>query len=216
MSQLTQTHLPSFSENMIDDLCHRYLTFRYQSMYCEKAEQPIDRFYEIQGEILFPSVTKLLSHLKLTENDIFVDLGSALGKVVVQVFLQSPVKQALGIELILALHQRALAMAELIREELPDFYANNRQLTFMQGDFLNCSIDNATVVLINGVCFNPTMLHILGQLINNTPSVHTVLTLRPIGNLSLPFRKTVRIEGSWDSALCYIYSTVTDLAKLRG
>ena len=60
----------------------------------------------------------------------------------------------------------------------------------MKEDFLVFPLQDATVVLINSVCFSQELLHALGTIINAAPAVHTVLTLRPIGNLQrLLFKK---------------------------
>ena len=163
-------------------------------------------FSQTQGEILYPSITKLLSHLQLTTEDSFVDLGSGCGKIVSQVFLTSLVKTAGGIEIIPELHQIALKIADKIKLDFPDSFARDRQLNFFLGNFLEIPFTTATVVLINAVCFSPGLLQTIGEVFNNTPSIHTVLSLRPIHSLTrLVFQKTIHIQCSWDSALCYIY-----------
>jgi len=154
---------------------------------------------ETYGEILSESVTKLLRLIPMTENDVFLDLGSGKGKVVSQVFAETNVKEARGIELLPALH------AEAERNKSARIPVN-RSLTFIQGDFLQVPFTAATIVFIASPCFGASLLHQLGDKLNHTPTIHTVLSLRPIATLSrLTFKKIVRIECSWDSALCYIY-----------
>lgn len=151
---------------------------------------------ETYGELLPDSVNKLLQKITITADDVFYDLGSGLGKVVRQVFSHTDVKAAHGIEINTELHAKATQHTA---------QNTNRILNFTQGDFLTTPLTDATIVLIASPCFSPSLLHALGERINTTPTIHTVLSLRPIATLTLPFKKIVRVECSWDTALCYVY-----------
>ncbi|OGT47826.1 MAG: hypothetical protein A3E83_03110 [Gammaproteobacteria bacterium RIFCSPHIGHO2_12_FULL_41_20] len=193
--------MPIYSSHQ--QLCTQYLDSLYEGLHYQYkktklAEQP--------GEILYPSVSKLLNLANLSTHDVFADLGSGLGKAVLQAFLLSPVKEALGIEIVPALHHQAVLVAQRVKNELPDFFVNQRKLTLLQGDFLRLSLAQVTVALICSTCFDQPLLQDLGLIINDTPSIRTVFTLRPIVTLQrLVFKRAVRVECSWDSALCYIY-----------
>jgi hypothetical protein len=187
-------------------LCQNYLHIVYHFAEKSPALAQPRNIIETSGEILYPGVKRLLSRITLTGDDVFVDLGSGAGKVVTQVFLQSPAKTAYGIEIVPELHRRAQLVAQKIQQDLPNFFQHGRQLNFYEGNFLVFPLQDATVVLINSVCFSQELLHALGTMINAAPAVHTVLTLRPIDNLQrLLFKKTIRVECSWDTALCYVY-----------
>jgi hypothetical protein len=184
-------------------LCQQYLSMVYNDVHRHVASD----YVETYGELLFSGVSKLLAKIKLNESDIFMDLGSGLGKIPAQVFLQSNVKEAYGIESVQERNQQAVLAAQKIQQDLPNFFNNNRKLIYLSGSFLDIPLTRATVVLVNGVCFGQQLTNAIGEVIENTPSIHTVLTLRPIATLKrLAFKKTVRVECSWDSALCYIYS----------
>lgn len=199
------------SSSTINDrntLCQQYLDIVYHDAGKRATSnfRKANNIAQTNGEILYPAVHKLLSGLSLTESDVFVDLGSGTGKVVTQVFLTSVVKEAHGIELVPELHQRALQAAEKMQLDLPEFFQDERKLTFSEGSFLEVPLHNASVVLINSVCFNQKLLFAIGDLMNASPGIHTVLSLRPIANLQrLSFKKTIRVECSWDTALCYVY-----------
>ncbi|KTD35856.1 hypothetical protein Lnau_0840 [Legionella nautarum] len=197
------------SINDTDTLCQHYLTILYHEV---QQKNPIitGNLCETYGEILYPSVNKLLSAIQLSDADVFVDYGSGVGKMLIQVFLKTVVKEAYGIEIVPELHQQALNAAQRLQQELPDFYQNNRKLTFWLGNFLEIPIPSATVAIIVSTCFSQPLLNALGKIIEATPSIHTVLSLRPVSTLQrLPFKKAIAVECSWDSALCYIYSTKT-------
>lgn len=199
---------PKLSIHDSDTLCQYYLNIIYHNTNGPRAGEnyKINNIAITYGEILYPSIDKLLSAISLTEQDVFVDLGSGLGKFVLQVFLKTAVKEARGIELVPDLHQQALAATQRVQQDLPDFYAEGRKLTFLLGSFLEIPLTQATAVLISSPCFSPKILDTLGKIIDSTPSIHSVLTFRPISTLQrLSFKKSIRIECSWDSALCYLY-----------
>jgi hypothetical protein len=192
----------------INTLCHQYINIVYHNMSAPRAPKDAKeiRISETYGEILYCGVEKLISEAKLTEEDVFLDLGSGSGKVVIQVFLKTMVKEAIGIELLPELFQQSLFVSKRLKQELPDFYTGNRELAFLHGSFLDISLNGATVVVINSICYSQYFLSRLGEIIDKTPSIHTFMTLRPITTMRrLSFKKTIRVECSWDTTLCYIY-----------
>lgn len=202
------TFLAKTNQSSFEQLCHQYLDILYRNVHGYQLSNrnkgaPITESY---GEILSPSAAKLFNYLQLTENDVFIDLGSGVGKMTAQVFLQTKVRKAVGIELLPQLHAPASAVAKQIQTELPELFAYGRQLEFILGDFLQTSFVDATVLLLCSVCFTQPLLNQLGEIINALPKVHTVLSLRPLNNLTrLRFIKAIRVECSWDTALCYVY-----------
>lgn len=190
-----------------DHLCQQYLDLLYQGMDghgpANQHAKPV--LAETYGEILYPSINKLIAASSFTEHDVFVDYGSGLGKIVTQVYLKTPVKQAIGIELLPELHAFAEQTKIKMMRELPGFFPPQRTLSFVQGDFLQ-QFFPATIALICSPCFTQEVLNAIGRILDNTQSLHTIFTLRPIETLKrLPFKRTLRIEGSWDSTLCYLY-----------
>jgi hypothetical protein len=199
----------SFSIHDRNSLCQHYLDILYRkiSVFHAEVNASKNNIPETYGEIFYSGVEKLLSSITLTPEDVFADLGSGIGKIVLHAFLRSPVKEARGIELLPELHEQAIKVEGKVRQDLPEFYAESRQTRFLLGSFLELPLTDVTVALICSACFSQTMLLELGRYIDKTPSIHTVLTLRPLDTLErLPFKKAVRIECSWDTALCYIYS----------
>lgn len=186
-----------------DLLCQKYLNILYHQVISYYKPTNIA---ETSGEILYESINKLIPIMRLKEHDVFVDLGSANGKIVSQIFLTTPVKASIGIEIVPELHNAAMRVSQQIKNDLPYFYENNRDMTFIQGDFLNKSLDGMTVAIINATCFPPSLLNELGKIINNTTTIRLVLSLRPLATLGrLVCKRVIPIECSWDSTLCYCY-----------
>jgi hypothetical protein len=194
-----------------DVLFQQYLDLVYDDINAKQDDvQESDRVVsQASGEIFYSSINKLFSKIVFKEQDVFVDLGSGLGKMVLQVYLQTAVNKVYGIELLPDLHAKAILAAKKVQHDLSCF-TSERKLTFLCGDFFKIDFQMATIVFINAICFGQDILMKLGQIINTIPSIHTIITLRPIDNLQHLFlKKTVYVEGSWDSALCYIYQKHT-------
>lgn len=201
---MTSRFLKQFNMTTIDLLCQRYLTMLYQDAQ-RKSSSSQNNVAEFYGEVLYPSVDKLLTEINPCEKDVFVDYGSGLGQMAVQVFLKSQVKEVYGIEILADLHLQAYNVSQRVRRELPEFFANNRKLDFLLGSFLDIKL-TPTIAMVSATCFTQPLLWELGKILNATSSIHTVLTLRPIKTLTrLSFKKTIRLECSWDSTLCYVY-----------
>ncbi|MBS0288070.1 MAG: hypothetical protein JSR17_12290 [Proteobacteria bacterium] len=157
------------------------------------------------GELLYPSVKKLLGKMQLTKDDVFLDLGSGAGKCAFQVFMQSDVGKVLGIEASALLHQQALQVSLTLRKEFPWFWEDNRSCDFVEGNFLHSSWNQATVVYTCSTCFTQELLFAIADKINHTPSVQKVFSLRPLPGLRIPLESVFQVECSWDSALCFFY-----------
>ena len=186
----------------LSSLCQQYL----QTIYRDKVLPATTTIAETYGEIFYESVEKLLAAIPLTETDIFCDLGSGLGKLVAQVMLTTPAQEGRGIEINPHLHAQALLAKQRIEQDYPALVQQGRTLSFVNGDFLTAPLTGATVALIASPCFSPLLLNSLGKRLDATPTIHTVLSLRPIATLErLHFKKTIRVECSWDTALCYVY-----------
>lgn len=181
-----------------------YLNVLYQHAKGHHVQQEIS---EVYGEILYESAEKILSQLTMTQEDVFYDLGSGLGKVVLQVFLTTKVREVCGMELIPNLHQQASTALTNLRQDFPELFMNGRTIQLMESDFMTVTFDTASIVLIGSPCFHPTMLTTLGDRIEETHCIHTVCSLRPLLTLKrLALKKMLPVECSWDTAMCYIYS----------
>lgn len=103
----------------------------------------INNITETYGELLPESVSKLINAVSITEDDVFLDLGSGLGKVVSQLFLQTKVKESRGIEINPQLH----AQAQILNEQIVKEDHNTRKITLSQGDFRECSSNCVSIKL---------------------------------------------------------------------
>src|SRR5262245_11690106 len=112
-----------------DALYQSYITEVYQQTSAYQSYSPSIQkdFTESNvcityGELLYPSVKKIIHRLQLTAQDVFCDLGSGLGKCALQMFLQTDVKKVIGIEAASTLHQQAISCIERVKKDFPYFW----------------------------------------------------------------------------------------------
>ena len=87
----------------------------YDDAYYKDKNQNKTDIDSTYGEILPNAVSKLINNLTIKEDDVFVDLGCGNGKVVVQFYLQTPVKESLGIEFSTTRYNQAKKVLENIK-----------------------------------------------------------------------------------------------------
>lgn len=184
------------------EICLGYINFLYQESKAKRFTSNIDQTY---GEILPHSVSKLLAYLNLTDQDSFLDLGAGMGKLLLQVFLESKIHTAIGIEIDMQLHEQAQLSLQKAKKQVPEFFLQ-RRIEFLNASFLEYALPQTTHALIASPCFTISTLDTLVRNINNINSLKTLISLRPLAGLkNLVFKRTLRIECSWDTALAYIY-----------
>ncbi|PNF35512.1 hypothetical protein B7P43_G04129 [Cryptotermes secundus] len=122
---------------------------------------------EVYGETSYDLVCQMIDQIEITKDDIFVDLGSGVGQVVLQMAAATPCKICFGVE----------------RADVPSKYAENMNIQFrkwmrwygkkygdyrlIKGDFLTDEhrekIVSATIVFVNNFAFGPTVDHMLKE-----------------------------------------------------
>ncbi len=187
--------------------CQQYLRMLFQQTpdQSTRRKHPAANVHETNGEILYPSMHKLFAITPLLPSDVFVDLGSGSGKMVLQVFLTTPAREARGIEIVPSLHRLALNAEQQVRQDFPELFTEDHRLLFINDDFFKTSLMGATVVLVNATCFGQDILYPLSKILDNTPSIHTVWSTRPLCHLQrLRTEKIIPVECSWSSSLAYL------------
>lgn len=159
------------------------------------------------GEVLYPSLMHFAKQINLKPEDIFLDLGSGLGKVCASILLGTPCREVIGIEASSSLHKQSNKILPTLQA-----YAkkDNKKIKLIEANFLSSEmlpkIQRATVVFMNSTAFTYDLLDKIGIVLNQCPSIRAVLSFKPFSNLKLPFEKTIIIEASWDSILSRLYS----------
>lgn len=207
---------PHFQEDLenlseMDLLCKEYMDALYDGYSGYVAYQPGEKetfnqkkIFLTYGEILFGSVVKLINYIGLTEDDVFCDLGSGIGKMCTEVFLKSKVKKSFGVEAHVARYQDSMRIAEKVKQDLPDLFKTGRKLEFYNTNFLETDISDATVVYTCSTCFDADCMDGIANLVNNNPNIRYLVSLKKL-ECRLPFIEMMPINCTWDKTNCYIY-----------
>uniref|UniRef100_A0A0K0G1U2 Histone-lysine N-methyltransferase, H3 lysine-79 specific n=1 Tax=Strongyloides venezuelensis TaxID=75913 RepID=A0A0K0G1U2_STRVS len=173
---------------------------------------------ETYGETTWKRMATIVDELKLTEKDVFVDLGSGVGQIVCQVAGSSKVGKAIGIEIadLPAKYARRMEFefSRLMRWHNRTF----RQFKLYHGNFLDMKYrklitEEATVIFINNYAFHEKLnmeikRHLLHDLkdgvrvISTKPFViHKEITERTLNDVSSIMEitefKPVNCPASW-------------------
>ncbi|XP_071117633.1 histone-lysine N-methyltransferase, H3 lysine-79 specific-like isoform X3 [Haliotis cracherodii] len=118
---------------------------------------------EVYGETSFELVDQMIRSINFTEDDSFIDLGSGVGQVVLQVASATPCKMCYGMEKAEwpALYQGA--MDKEFRKWTRWYGKKYSDYKLEKGDFL-CEemkdrLNNATVIFVNNFAFGPQVDH---------------------------------------------------------
>lgn len=176
------------------------------SIFADQTTVKTSTITETYGEILSCDFSKLYQDCHFTSNDVFYDLGSGKGQLLAHVFIETCVKKSCGIEIVDSLAMQSKINVEKVRQTFPASFTDSRELSIHHGSFFDISFDDATVIFINGLCFGQAFLLRLATILNKLPYLRLLITSRAIPELTLTFKKTLRLECSWDTTLFYIYT----------
>jgi hypothetical protein len=202
-----------------DQLCQDYMNALYQGVSGfvsyepgEKETGEKSKVYLTYGEMLYPSVDALIECMAITENDVFYDLGSGVGKVGLQYFLKTPVKKVVGIEYSQKRHVMAEQVYNQVKQEFPDLFVGGRELHCIQGNMLTQDITDATIVYSCSTCFSEELLLNIGELLERCPNLRYIATNKVIPT-KLPLVGLVDVECSWDKTKWHMYSVTGKLER---
>lgn len=150
---------------------HPYFLEKQDPYLSEKNKRNED-LVPTYGEILPKGVNKLINHLKINKNDVFVDLGCGNGKVVLQFCLQTQVKNCIGIEFSSTRIKQALEIKNKIKEK--------NRMNYIRGNFLNKKIDfsSGTIFYSASTCFaDETMMKIWKKIMQNK-NLNAIIVLK--------------------------------------
>lgn len=131
------------------------------------------------GEIKTSSLAMLLKDLKLTNADVWYDLGCGVGKTCTQVICTSPAKKAVGIEL----SPTRVAHAQQIKKYLAHnkLIPAHKSLNFVKGNITKARMDDATVVFMCSTCFDDKLMNTIVKKLGTIKNKNLrVLTLRQL------------------------------------
>ncbi|KAH8265584.1 hypothetical protein KR038_011205 [Drosophila bunnanda] len=122
---------------------------------------------EVYGETSYELVQQMLKHVTVGKEDTFIDLGSGVGQVVLQMAGSFPLKTCIGIEKADTPARYAERMDVFFRQYMGWFGKRYCEYKLIKGDFLvdehREKITSSTLVFVNNFAFGPTVDHQLKE-----------------------------------------------------
>ncbi|XP_053394134.1 serine-rich adhesin for platelets-like isoform X4 [Mercenaria mercenaria] len=168
---------------------------------------------EVYGETSFDLVDQMVKSIKFTEDDYFIDLGSGVGQVVLQVAAATPCKLCYGIEKAEWPAAYADGMIEQYKRWMKWYGKKYCKFLLEKGDFLSEEtkekINSATVIFVNNFAFGPQVDHQLKLRFANMKEGAKIVSSKAFCPLN--FRITDRNLSDIGAIM-----QVTELSPLRG
>ena len=140
-----------------------------------KSRTENDAMEYVYGEIDFESFIAVLSLTKIDTNTIFYDLGSGTGKAVIACAMVFNPSKSIGVEIFPALHASATAQQKKLNQ-LPEYKDQANKLAFINDDFLEINLAEATLIFINATGLFGDTWNKLNQRLEGLSSKPTIIT----------------------------------------
>ena len=162
------------------------------------GEKNIDLTY---GEILPQSINTIIDTLDINENDIFYDLGSGTGKIPLQVFFTTPIKECYGIEAYKPRADIADKKYRLIKQEYKNFFNETTKLINIEDNFLTAKLHNPTIIFMDSLCFSEDTMKKISNKLNNLPTLKHIISIKKIQSDRFELQTTLKLESSWSKGI---------------
>jgi SAM-dependent methyltransferase len=151
----------------------------------------------LYGEITQSSLARLIKYLKLTPRDVFYDLGSGLGKVVLQVAMTTKIHSATGIELS---HIRHLYAGTALHKVKEARYLATTQCKFIHGDILKEPLPGASIIYTCSTAFSQKLMAALSKRLRSILAPGTrIVSLQDFNDhKQLELVDVLKLEMTWD------------------
>jgi 16S rRNA G527 N7-methylase RsmG len=152
----------------------------------------------IYGEIIRSGVDDIIDKInkyrKPTEKDVFVDVGSGCGKLVIHTAIKSDIKTLIGVEIV----PQRLRYSKRIKE---DILPENKSVFFIEKDVRDFDLSIATIVFINDTVFK---LDLVKDIFNKLPKSCHFITAHKIPECKI-LKDEFLVDTSWGNKLKLYY-----------
>ena len=162
------------------------------------------------GECTPESVAHILAVTEAKEGEVFYDLGSGTGKMVVYAAYLVPLKKSAGIELLPELHLAAQHVGRRYSDEIQPHLSSKHQeteLSFIQGDIFTHDYSDADIVVSHCcTCFDDSMMQQLSDVLENLkPGTRIVTITRGLNSPAFEPVSTSSCQMGWGQATVNVY-----------
>ena len=143
----------------------------------DKKSIRLSKGSHLYGEITFGSTQKLLKALEIDEKDVMFDLGSGVGKLILQVALTTDAKKCVGIELS---SERCQTAQSVLKDVVAHGYISNKRCQFLCRNILESDLSKATVVYTCSTAFSVVFMKLLLNHVAQHPQIRAFVSLQEI------------------------------------
>jgi precorrin-6B methylase 2 len=169
------------------------------------------------GEISYQAVDTLLKDLFITDEDVLYDLGSGVGKVVLQGYLSFPFKKVVGVELSKKRFDQSVEAKNLLKEK--GLINPKRPIVFVQEDFADSNLDDATVVYMGSTCYSSELMDTLVKKLAKLKKGLRVISLKSLPDSekhNFALVKEYRLPMSWSkSSPVHVYELKEPMVNMQ-
>lgn len=168
----------------------------------------------VYGESHLPSLYEIFSETNPQPGEIFYDLGSGSGRLVLYAALSFPFAKVIGIELLddlVNVAQTKLVQCKKRLLDLPDFDPEKLGgIKFIQADFTKANLKDANVVYIASTCFEDEFMLNLALHLEKQLAVGTrVITFaRPLPSQQFKIIKQQLYPMEWGQVTIFFHKKV--------
>lgn len=162
------------------------------------------------GECTPEAVMDILTVTGAKPGEIFYDLGSGTGKMVVYAAFLVPFKKSVGIELLPELHEAAQMVGERYRKEIQPQLADARRETALQyqlGDIFTADYSDADIVVNHCcTCFDDALMKRLSDKLEECkPGTRIVTITRGLSSSAFEPVSVSSCQMGWGTATVNVY-----------
>jgi hypothetical protein len=197
--------MPKYSKNYFDSIYSNINGYKIT----DEDREFVNKFGSaVYGEINYNSLKTILDELKPKKSDVFYDLGSGIGKTVVQASLDYKFKKCVGIELSSTRHEKAEAIRKKLNSDKK--ITQYHEVYFKNQDIAQARLKNATIIFMCSTCFPDKLMKDLIQKFALLKKGTKILTLKGLEiHRKLKFIKQYDLPMSWsNSSPVYLYEVV--------
>lgn len=163
------------------------------------------------GECTPEAVENILILAGARPGEVFYDLGSGTGKMVVYAAFLVPFKKSAGIELLPELHEAAQMVGQRYREEIQPQLSDARRdtkLEYSLGDIFTADYSDADVVVNHCcTCFDDALMQKFSESAEATcrPGTRIVTITRTLSSPAFELVATSPVQMGWGQATANVY-----------
>lgn len=168
-----------------------------------QAREGKDAMEYTYGEIDFISFIALLSLTNPDARTVFYDLGSGTGKAVIASAMVFNIK-SYGIEIFHQLHHAAQKQQQRL-QNIADYQLNADNIHFINMNFLDADLNNATLIFINATALFGETWAALNQRLKQVKINATIITTsKKLSTDDFVIKKITPVQMSWGIVNAYI------------